>query len=65
MAKDSRELKEPQSLDNGRGLIMSLESELDHLMSDCEADGKSILYFIECKIRIREQKIHNGGGFDT
>jgi len=44
---------------------MSLESELDHLMSDCREDGKHILDYIECKIQIRERRIHEEGGFDT
>ena len=44
---------------------MSLESELDHLMSDPREDCKHILDYIECKIRIRESKLHDGGGFDT
>lgn len=42
---------------------MTLESELDHLMSDCEADGKSILDYIEYKIQIRERKTQEKGGF--
>lgn len=42
---------------------MSLESELDNLMRDCEADGRSIFDYIECKIHIREQKAHEKGGF--
>ena len=43
-------------LDIGKGLIMTLESELDHLMSDCGEDGKHILDYLECKIQIRKQK---------
>ena len=51
-------------LDNGQGLIMTLESELDHLMSDCGEDGKHILDYLECKIQIRKQKTHEKGGVD-
>lgn len=42
---------------------MSIESELDHLMSDCREDGKHIFDYLECKIQIRKQKTHEKGGF--
>lgn len=56
MIRHSLELRGLQMLDIGKGLIMTLESELDHLMSDCGEDGKHILDYLECKIQIRKQK---------
>ena len=51
-------------LDNGQGLIMTLESELDHLMRDPREDGKHILDYIDYKIQIRERKTQEKGGLD-
>lgn len=43
---------------------MSIESELDHLITDCGEDGKHILDYIDYKIQIRERKTQEKGGLD-